>query len=94
MAKRNFRKLKRSGFEKCPICEKCLPLVEHHLHGRNISNETVWICASCHDLTHLGTIILLGMFQTTMGKELFWHYGHEDSPLPEVKPARPPIYKD
>lgn len=78
MSKKNVRKAHRSGGKECPICDRELPLVEHHIGGREIPNwrqawNSAWICASCHDLVHLGIILIEGWWNTTTGRTLFFH---------------------
>jgi len=79
MSRRNLRKYYRSGLTTCPICGLCLPLVEHHIMGRNVprwdeSWNRVMICASDHDQIHMTPpgIVIHGWVQTTDGRKLEW----------------------
>ena len=38
MSKKTIRKMMRSGSVKCPICDCKRPLVEHHIHGRDVQD--------------------------------------------------------
>ena len=83
--KRKTRKIiNRTGKEKCPICNTPQILVEHHLNGRDIPNpdhpsNLAYICSNCHRKIHMGLIMIEGWFQTTGGKELFWHTSKENN---------------
>ena len=82
MSKKNIRKYKRSGNDKCEICETKTPLQEHHIKGRdipdynNISNR-IWCCPTCHDRIHVDLIVIEGWFNTSQGRELLWHNNDE-----------------
>jgi len=70
--------INKSGKSKCPICETRQILVGHHINGREIPDaeslfNKAYICDNCHKKIHMGQIIIEGWFQTTLGKELFWH---------------------
>lgn len=100
MVKRNVRKAKRSGTQACPTCGEEVPLVEHHIHGRNVrgwreSWNVLFLCPTCHDLVHLGKIVIVGWFKTSHGRELVWYGEGEEPPDPELfQPANPPRYSD
>jgi hypothetical protein len=84
MKKKIRKQINISGKAKCPICCRQEILVEHHIEGRKIPNANhpsnlANICDNCHRKIHLGKIIIEGWFQTTAGKELFWHEANEDS---------------
>lgn len=89
MAKLNIRRKYRSGNMPCPICETCVPLVEHHIHGREVKrwNEEwniCWLCSNCHDLVHCegdNRIILMGWYQTTNGRKLYWYKSGDEPPM-------------
>jgi len=73
-----------SGKCSCDICGQDIPLVTHHINGRNIPNaehdsNLVHICPNCHYDIHLGNIILESWFMTTSGRELIWHKNGEKS---------------
>ena len=95
MTKKNYRKFKRSGTEKCPISGYLGPLVEHHINGREVRDadkpwNIAWISPDSHDLIHAGKIVIEGWVSTTDGRQLLWHYAGEDHLLSD---ARPPTYK-
>jgi hypothetical protein len=95
VTEKSIRKMARSGSSICPICDKKRPLVEHHIHGRNILNHTAswnraYICATCHDETHLGMIIIEGWVSTTDGKILAWRRAGE--PQNCLEGANPHLY--
>lgn len=74
----------RTGKMTCPICLEKHILREHHLRGRKIPNPNhpsnlLYCCANCHDEIHEGKIIIEGWFNTTSGKEIFWHYANQES---------------
>jgi len=77
LTKADFRKFKRSGTERCPICQEKRRLVCHHINGRKIArwNEsfnTIWCCASCHDEIHSGDVLIEFWVKTSAGRELIW----------------------
>jgi uncharacterized protein YlaI len=95
MSKKNVRKWKRSGTEECDICEEETPLVEHHIHGREVRDaekpwNKTWICPNCHDKVHLGHIIIEGWFLTSKGMELIWRKSGDSEQVSEG--ASPPTY--
>ena len=76
----------RAGNQSCNICGATTPLVEHHIHGRNIPDwdaqyNKCMICPTCHDKTHMNPphIILENWYQTTDGLRLVWHHKGEKS---------------
>ena len=65
MSKENWRRAGRSGNEVCDVTGEQVPLVKHHIRGRDIKNydETfniTWVSATTHDLIHRGDIVLEG----------------------------------
>lgn len=84
MNKKKLKIANRSGKKKCPICCRPEILVEHHIEGRDIKNPNhpsnlAYICDNCHRKVHMGLIVLEGWYQTTVGKELFWHEAEKES---------------
>lgn len=84
----HIRQKYRSGTQQCPICGNQVPLVEHHISGRDIPNfdqpfNICWICSTCHDLVHISSnkdsIVIEGYFNTTEGRKLIFHYKNEPS---------------
>lgn len=78
------RKINKTGKMVCEICKKSEILVEHHIEGRKINNYNAWynranICSNCHNNIHHGLIIIERWVQTTVGKELIWHYKEDQS---------------
>jgi len=68
--------------------------VEHHLHGRDVPKwkeawNVAWICATCHDLVHLGEIIIEGWF-IIGSRTLVWR--HKDEPPKLNDGIVPPSY--
>jgi len=95
MSKKNLRKNKRSGNEKCEICKTETPLQEHHIRGREIpdynnDSNIGWCCPNCHDKIHLGFIVLEGWFNTSQGRQLLWH--NKNEPSITGKEISPPHY--
>ena len=81
MTKKNLRKCNRQGNQRCEICKEKIPLVEHHINGRNIPKwnqpwNVVWICPNCHDKIHMipPKIKVEGWFQSSGGKILVFEY--------------------
>ncbi len=98
MVKSNVRKSNRSGENECPVCGCAAPLVEHHIHGREVRGwrgdwNIAAICASCHDLVHIGEVMIIGWFGTTDGRELIWYEKEEGPPGGFPDAAVPPLYR-
>lgn len=72
-------------FDKCEICgnDDKTVIHKHHILPRyfKLSTDTkdnlVALCANCHTLIHSGKIILEGIYYTTAGFKVFWHYLNE-----------------
>lgn len=71
--------------KKCEICETQNKKVidKHHIIPRTdprthhgLSNLAI-ICSNCHRRVHAGEIIIEGVFMTSIGQKLFWHYDGE-----------------
>ena len=97
MVKRNVRKAKRSGTQPCPICESEVPLVEHHINGRCVPRwrenwNVVWVCPTCHDLIHVGDIIVEGWWRVNGLRVLSWRKKGDETIFGEG--AKPPGYSD
>lgn len=95
MSRKNARKMMRSGCMSCPISGYTGPLVEHHIHGRDVPDaegewNKVWLSPNIHDAVHCGSIVIEGWFQTTSGRELIWHKAGEESVT--GMDAEPPSY--
>lgn len=70
---------------KCEVCgnKNKKVLDRHHIIPRTDPNCTdldsnlAIVCANCHRKIHAKEIIIEGVFKTTFGTELFWHYVNE-----------------
>lgn len=96
LVKRNVRKAKRSGSQECPTCGVEVPLVEHHIYGREVKRwrepwNVVWICPTCHDRIHLYDIIIEGWFNIDGVKTLVWRKAGEEPKI--CNGAKPPRYE-
>ena len=98
VSKKNYRKFKRSGTERCPIKDTVGPLVEHHIRGHDVPDadapwNVAWISPDAHDEVHSDPpkIIIEGWAMTTDGRQLLWHRAGEQ---PVTTDARPPLYGD
>lgn len=77
--------------ERCEVCGFDNPhaLNIHHIIPRcdprstNDNNNLAVLCHICHDLTHAGDIVILGVYSSTayMGRTLLWHRKGEAPPL-------------
>jgi hypothetical protein len=95
MSRESERKFARSGNKLCEVCNEPRLLVEHHIHGREIIGwdrgwNRCWICTGCHDLIHMGRIILEERATTTSGDKLLWHKKGEENVA--FEDATPPLY--
>jgi hypothetical protein len=83
--------------KSCPICNNEVPLVEHHIHGREVPRwreawNVAWICGTCHDLVHLYEVIIEGWFNVDGVRTLVWRRKEEQQKLTEG--AIPPRYSE
>lgn len=79
--------------DKCEVCGFDNPgaLNIHHIVPRcdprcsNDNNNLSVLCHTCHDLVHVGDIILLGVYPSTAnsGRTLMWHRRDDVPPLDE-----------
>ena len=63
----------------CQVCYKPNLLHKHHITskscgGSNKPHNIAHICPNCHNLVHNSIIVLEGIFLTSEGYELLWHY--------------------
>jgi len=73
----------------CEMCGYSEPnaLNYHHIIPREDSrcssdnNNIAVICHNCHDLTHAGQHVIIGVYQTTGGRKLLWFKEGEEPPL-------------
>lgn len=66
----------------CEICKTYTFLEKHHinsksLNGDNKKSNLCYICPNCHNLVHLGEIIIEGKFASTKGTILIHHKKNE-----------------
>ena len=72
---------------KCEVCGEKKNLERHHIIPRCDSRSTnkdsnlAILCPNCHASVHSGDIILLGIYDSTGGKKLLWHYLGEEPGL-------------
>jgi len=67
---------------KCEICGNANKKVldKHHIipvtdpKSTNLMSNLAIICSNCHRRVHAHEIIIEGVFATTDGSALFWHY--------------------
>ena len=95
MTKKAKRKLSRSGHACCDVCGSQRPLVEHHIHGRNVARwrepwNCAWLCPDCHDDTHRADLQIEGWRMTSEGRELIWREKGDNAVIGDA--AKPPIY--
>ena len=91
MKHRRKHKEPRLSKDKCEICglsergaielHHIIPRCDSRCHNGN-SNITP-ICSTCHSLVHRGKIIILGVYNTTDGRQLMWYRLGEQPPLEE-----------
>lgn len=73
----------RSRLDKiCEVCG-CSDRAAIHLHhmiprtdprSTNDMGNLAVLCANCHTRTHSSEIILEGVYMTSVGAKLFWHF--------------------
>jgi len=69
----------------CEICKEQTDFIkEHHIHskskgGSNKPFNLAYICSECHDLVHVGIIIIEGRFSSMNGNILIWRKLNEQS---------------
>jgi len=74
----------------CEICgfNDVKVLHRHHIIPRcdkrstNSDHNLAIVCPTCHSLIHAGEIIIIGLYQTTSGIQLFWFKNGTEPPLP------------
>lgn len=73
----------------CEVCSYNVPssLHTHHIIPRcdprssnNLNNLTV-LCPNCHNLVHLGELIIIGVYTSTNGRKLMFFRKGETPPL-------------
>lgn len=74
----------------CQICNTPALLDKHHIQSRskggdNSKSNICLLCPNCHKLTHAGIIVLEGIFLTSEGFQLLWHY-KDDQPITDQLP--------
>lgn len=71
---------------ECEICATPIHKIRHKHHliprvdprSTNKTSNLAYICPTCHSRVHAHEIIIEGVFSTTDGDKLFWHYKDED----------------
>lgn len=69
----------------CEICETDITKIRHKHHiiprgdprSTDLPSNLAYICPNCHYRVHAGEIIIEGVFSSTGGIRLFWHYAGE-----------------
>lgn len=75
----------------CEVCGLANPniLHRHHIIPRcdprctNHSGNLAILCPNDHSLVHSGKIIILGVYSSSAGRCLVWHYQNEEPPFPK-----------
>lgn len=76
---------------KCEICNLKEPnaLEVHHIipqcdsRSHNNNSNLAIICGSCHNRTHKGDIIIIGVYDTSAGRKLMFFNKGEEPPFPK-----------
>lgn len=84
-------KRKRRPKIQCEICGNRNKIILHRHHiipkvdarCTNLDTNLAIVCPNCHASVHSGIIIIIGIYQTTNGVELFWFNKGETPPLQE-----------
>jgi hypothetical protein len=74
---------------RCEICglENPSILHRHHIIPRNDSRSNngdgnlAILCPTCHSCVHMGKFIIIGIYDTTDGKELMWFENGKEPPI-------------
>lgn len=77
--------------KNCEICgfSKKAVLHRHHIIPRtdpistNKDNNLAILCPNCHSCVHTGEFVIIGIYQTSTGKELMWFKKDEKPPIPK-----------
>lgn len=89
---RRHRGQKKLTKELCEICgdNRKSALNIHHIIPRcdprctnNNYNLSV-VCHTCHDLIHAGEIVIIGVYDSTLGRKLMFFKQGEDPPLEKI----------
>lgn len=75
--------------ERCEVCDYENPaaLNIHHIIPRrdprcsNDNHNLAIVCHTCHDLIHVGDIIIIGVYPSSAGRKLMWFRRGEEPPL-------------
>jgi hypothetical protein len=76
---------------ECEICKNKDKKILHRHHiiprcdkrSTNKDDNLAILCPNCHSLVHSGDFIIIGVYYTTGGKELFWFKKGEEPPIKE-----------
>jgi hypothetical protein len=71
---------------QCEVCSESNRKVldRHHIIPKTdpkcteLDSNLAVVCSNCHRKIHAGEIIIEGVFPTSVGKKLFWHYSDDD----------------
>ena len=80
-------KLKKTACETCGNTNKAVLHTHHIIPQRdprctnNLSNLAC-LCSNCHNMVHVGSIVIIGVYKTTEGRKLMWFNDGEEPPLP------------
>ena len=77
--------------EKCEICGKNRKHVLHihHIIQRmdprctNLPGNLAVLCSNCHNEVHSGEFIIIGVYNSTNGRQLLWFKKDQEPPLPK-----------
>jgi len=75
--------------DACEICafNSVAALNIHHIIPRcdprctNNNNNLAVVCHTCHDLIHVGEIVIIGVYPSTSGRKLLWFREGQVPPL-------------
>lgn len=92
MLHRKFHGQKKLIKNRCEICGFNNPaaLNVHHIIPRcdsrctNDNHNLSIVCHICHDLIHVGEIIVIGVYSSTQGRKLMWFRKGEQPPLEKI----------
>jgi predicted amidophosphoribosyltransferase len=83
------KKLKKESCEICGDCRKSA-LNIHHIIPKcdprctNNNYNLSIVCHTCHDLIHAGEIVIIGVYDSTLGRKLMFFKQGEDPPLEKI----------
>jgi hypothetical protein len=69
------------GFAKKNILHRHHIIPKQDSRSTNSDNNLAVVCPTCHSLIHSGYFIVIGMYQSTNGKQLVWFKNGEKPPM-------------